>query len=76
MERMSGMSTVIAFPAERCRPAGRSPRAKARSRVEAQAAGGPVVVILPVVRIERHDQDEDEAGQDSRRSGTFDRNGR
>lgn len=46
------MSTVIAFPADRSRPAGRIWKTKARS----EAACGPVVVILPVVRIERHDE--------------------
>lgn len=45
------MSTVIAFPVVRRKPAGRSSAEAARSR----NAEEPVVVILPVVRIERHE---------------------
>lgn len=44
------MSTVIAFPGGRRKPSGRPTSETARSPGE-----GPVVVILPVVRIERHE---------------------
>lgn len=45
------MSTVIAFPTVRRKATGRPSGKKVRKRDE----NGPVIVILPVVRIERHD---------------------
>lgn len=50
---MRSMSTVVAFPAGRR-------RSVARSSGEGQALElkGPVVVILPVVRIERHGEEQ------------------
>lgn len=55
------MSTVISFPAARGKPVGQSLRARANRRADAPVE--PVVVILPVVRIERHDVDEHEAAR-------------
>lgn len=47
------MSTVVAFPGGRVSPQPRGPsrRPRLRSVPEAQ---GPKIVILPVIRIERH----------------------
>ncbi len=55
------MSTVISFPAARGKSAGHFLRARANRRADAPVE--PVVVILPVVRIERHDADQDEAAR-------------
>ena len=52
------MSTVISFPAARGKPAGQSSRVRANRRADPPVE--PVVVILPVVRIERHDQGQEE----------------
>lgn len=51
MEGMRSMGTVIAFPGAAREGAGRSVDKRTRSRPDA----GPVIVILPVVRIERHE---------------------
>lgn len=53
------MSTVIAFSTHLARPPGRTRSARARERDEAVAPVEPLVVILPVVRIERHEVNED-----------------
>ena len=60
--KVRGMSTVIAFPAVRGKPAGPTSAGRSSGR-RAGAPGEPVVVILPVVRIERHDQGQDETAR-------------
>ncbi|QRG06362.1 hypothetical protein EZH22_25980 [Xanthobacter dioxanivorans] len=49
------MSTVIAFSTARRTPV--RGQASGRRRAEAERPGGAEIVILPVVRIERHDAD-------------------